>query len=161
MKKIFLILLFIGLRTASAQFFETFIYDPPYSPFFHSTDTLAPRDDLDRLHQSRTTVNDTDFAPRHTWRPLYYFEGGRELVASPAYVGALQRDLARLGYYCGPIDGIYTVEVSEAIARLQKNYSQRVTGTLTVPVRRVLHLPEFWLGGAHPPRMLAIALSRS
>ena len=33
------------------------------------------------------------------------------------------------------------LEVSEAIARLQKNYSQRVTGTLTVPVRRVLHLP--------------------
>jgi len=24
---------------------------------------------------------------------------------------------------------------------LQKNYSQRVTGTLTIPVRRVLYLP--------------------
>jgi peptidoglycan hydrolase-like protein with peptidoglycan-binding domain len=66
---------------------------------------------------------------------------GRELVNRPAYVGALQRDLKRLGYYCGPIDGVYTVEVAEAIARLQKNYSQRVTGTLTPPVRRVLHLP--------------------
>jgi hypothetical protein len=31
--------------------------------------------------------------------------------------------------------------VSDAIAHLQKNYSQRVTGTLTIPVRRVLHLP--------------------
>ena len=110
-------------------------------PFFHATDSLAPRDDWGLLHQSRTTVYDVDFAPRHAWRPLYYLEGGRELVASPAYVGALQRDLARLGYYCGRIDGNYTVDVAEAIAALQKNYSQRVTGTLTIPVRRVLHLP--------------------
>jgi hypothetical protein len=110
-------------------------------PFFHHTDTLAPRDDWGLLHQSRTTVYETDFAPRHGWRPLYYFEGGRQLIAQPAYVGALQRDLARLGYYCGSIDGVFSDEVSEAIASLQKNYSMRVTGTLTVPVRRVLHLP--------------------
>jgi hypothetical protein len=32
-------------------------------------------------------------------------------------------------------------EVSLAIARVQKNYVQRVTGTLTVPVRRALNLP--------------------
>ena len=64
MKKLFLILFFIGLRTASAQFFETFIYDPPYTPLFHHSDSLAPRDDLDFLHQSRTTVYDVDFAPR-------------------------------------------------------------------------------------------------
>jgi Putative peptidoglycan binding domain len=110
-------------------------------PFFHHTDTLAPRDDWGLLHQSRTTLYETDFAPRYGWRPLYYLESGRELIAKPAYVGALQRDLARLGYYCGPIDGVFSDEVSEAIASLQKNYSQRVTGTLTVPVRRVLHLP--------------------
>jgi hypothetical protein len=110
-------------------------------PFFHHTDTLAPRDDWGLLHQSRTTLYETDFAPRYGWRPLYYLESGRELIAKPAYVGALQRDLARLGYYCGPIDGVFSDEVSEAIASLQKNYSQRVTGTLTIPVRRVLHLP--------------------
>lgn len=141
MKKILLILLFIGLRTASAQFFETFIYDPPYTPLFHHSDVLAPRDEQDFLHQSRTTVYDTDFAPRYTSRWAYYPMSGRELITKPAYVGALQRDLKRLGYYCGPIDGVYTVEVAEAISRLQKNYSQRVTGTLTPPVRRVLHLP--------------------
>jgi Putative peptidoglycan binding domain len=111
------------------------------NPFFHHTDTLAPRDEWGLNHQSRTTVYDVDFAKRYSWRPLYYFESGTELVAQPAYVGALQRDLARLGYYCGPIDGVYTIEVAEAIASLQKNYSMRVTGTLTVPVRRVLHLP--------------------
>jgi peptidoglycan hydrolase-like protein with peptidoglycan-binding domain len=49
--------------------------------------------------------------------------------------------LKRLGYYCGPIDGIFSDEVGDAIARLEKNYSLRVTGTLTNPVRRALHLP--------------------
>jgi peptidoglycan hydrolase-like protein with peptidoglycan-binding domain len=68
-------------------------------------------------------------------------ESGRELIGRPAYVGALQRDLRRLGYYCGPIDGVFSGEVSDAIARLQKNYSMRVTGTLSIPVRRALHLP--------------------
>ena len=109
-------------------------------PFFHATDSLAPRDEWGLLHQSRT-LYETDFAPRYPWRPLYWFEGKRDLMAKPAYVGALQRDLRRLGYYCGPIDGIFSDDVSEAIARLQKNYSMRVTGTLTIPVRRVLYLP--------------------
>jgi len=49
--------------------------------------------------------------------------------------------LRRLGYYCGPIDGVFTAEVSDAIARMQKNHSMTVTGTLTVPVRRALFLP--------------------
>ena len=137
MKKVLLILLVIGLRTAGAQVLEAINYE---APFFHSTDPLAPRDDLGLLHQSRT-VNETDFAPRHGWRPFYWFEGGRDLITQPAYVGALQRDLKRLGYYCGPIDGVFSSDVSEAIARLQKNYSMRVTGTLTIPVRRTLHLP--------------------
>ncbi|PYK69446.1 MAG: hypothetical protein DME45_02145 [Verrucomicrobia bacterium] len=62
-------------------------------------------------------------------------------MSDPAYVAALQRDLKRLGYYCGRIDGIFSDEVSFAIARLQKNYSMRVTGELNEPVRRALHLP--------------------
>jgi len=110
-------------------------------PFFHHTDTLAPRDDWGLLHQSRTTLYETDFAPRFSPRAAYYGMSGRQLLTQPAYVGALQRDLSRLGYYCGPIDGVFSDEVSEAIASLQKNYSMRVTGTLTIPVRRVLHLP--------------------
>ena len=65
----------------------------------------------------------------------------QQLTTQPAYVGSLQVALRRLGYYCGPIDGIFSAEVEDAIARLQKNYSMRVTGTLTSPVRRALHLP--------------------
>ena len=137
MKKLILIVFVLGLRTAGAQFLETLNID---DPFFRSTDPLAARDDLGRLHQSRT-VYETDFAPRHHWRPLYWLEAGRDLIKQPAYVGALQRDLRRLGYYCGPIDGVFSLEVSESIARFQKNCSMRVTGTLTIAVRRELHLP--------------------
>jgi putative peptidoglycan binding protein len=137
MKKIILIVLAIGLRTTVADVVEI-VCD---RPFFHSTDSLAPRDDWGLMHQSKTPLYETDFAPRYHWRPFYYLESGRELIAQPAYVGALQRDLRRLGYYCGPIDGVFSDEVSDAIARLQKNYSMRVTGTLTIAVRRALFLP--------------------
>lgn len=109
-------------------------------PIFHSTDTLAARDEWGPLHQN-PVVYPTDFAPRFHWRPLYYLERGRDLAAQAAYMGAVQTSLRRLGYYCGPIDGIFSPEVGDAIARLQKNYSMRVTGTLTVPVRRALFLP--------------------
>ena len=105
-----------------------------------SVDSLAPRDEYDLLHQM-PTVRATDYAYRDSRRWVYYFKTNEQLMADPAYVAALQRDLKRLGYYCGRIDGIFSDEVSFAIARLQKNYSMRVTGELTSPVRRALHLP--------------------
>ena len=105
-----------------------------------STDALAQRDEYGLLHQGKA-VNPTDWEARNHWRWVYYMKAPEQLIVEPAYVGALQRDLHRLGYYCGPIDGVFTPEVSEAIARLQKNYSMRVTGTLTIPVRRALRLP--------------------
>lgn len=132
MKKAIVIALAWGLSAVAVEALD--------APFFHSTDTLASRDEWGLLHQS-TNVNSTDFERRFKWRPLYYLESGRDLTAQPAYVGAVQRDLRRLGYYCGPIDGFFSPEVGEAIARLQKNYSMRVTGTLTIPVRRALYLP--------------------
>jgi hypothetical protein len=138
MKKIIVVVFVFSLRAASAQFFETLYVD---QPFFHHSDPLAAHDDLGLMHQSRISVNETDFAPRYQCRAAYYSMSGRQLIKDPAYVGALQRDLMRLGYYCGAIDGIYSQEVSDGIALLQKNYSMTVTGTLTVPVRRALHLP--------------------
>ncbi len=104
------------------------------------TDPLAPRDEDGLLHQM-PYLNPTDLSPRYSARFQYYFLTGDTLITRPAYVGALQNSLRRLGYYCGPTDGVFSVEVSAAIARLQKNYSQRVTGTLTLGVRRALHLP--------------------
>jgi Putative peptidoglycan binding domain len=132
MKKAILLGLVSGFCVISVQASD--------DPIFHSTDTLAARDEWGRLHQS-PAVNATDFAPRYHWRPLYYLESGRELSAQPAYVGALQTALIRLGYYCGPVDGVFSPEVAGAIARLQKNYSMRVTGALSIPVRRALYLP--------------------
>jgi hypothetical protein len=108
--------------------------------FLRSVDPLAPRDEWGLLHQTRD-VNAVDFAHRYPARWFYYFKASEQLTTHPAYVGAVQRELRRLSYYCGPIDGIFSPEVGDAIALLQKNYSMRVTGTLTDPVRRALHLP--------------------
>jgi len=136
MKRIALVLI-LGLGASVVQADEFDIVD--YG-IFRSTDPLAQRDEWGVVHQT-PHVNATDFAPRYSWRWMYYFKGRDQLVLDPAYVGSLQTALRRLGYYCGPVDGVFTAEVSYAIARLQKNYSMRVTGTLDVPVRRALHMP--------------------
>ena len=110
------------------------------TPLFHSTNPLAPRDEWGVLHQM-PNVDATDYFPRSGSRWYYYFKSRHELLRDPAYVASLQTVLRNRGYYCGPIDGFMSDEVSLAIARVQKNYVQRVTGTLTVPVRRALNLP--------------------
>jgi hypothetical protein len=125
-----------GLGATIAQADDYSIIDD----IFRSTDPLAQRDEHGLLHQGKH-VNETDFAPRYKWRWIYYFKASEQLVVDPAYVGSMQSALRRLGYYCGPINGVFTPEVSDAIARLQKNSSMRVTGTLTEPVRRALHMP--------------------
>jgi Putative peptidoglycan binding domain len=136
MKRIALTLaLCLGATIARADEYDIF-----YNDIFRSTDPLAQRDEYALLHQGKA-VNATDFAPRYRWRLCYYFKAPEQLVVDPAYVGSMQTALRRLGYYCGPVDGIFTPQVADAIARLQKNYSMRVTGTLTDPVRRALHMP--------------------
>ena len=136
MKRIALALIFgLGAAVAQADEFEVLSHD-----IFRPTDPLAQRDEWGLVHQG-THVNATDFAPRYHWRLCYYFMASEQLILQPAYVGSMQTTLRRLGYYCGPIDGVFTAEVADAIARLQKNRSMRVTGTLTDPVRRALHMP--------------------
>lgn len=122
----------LGFGTASAQELEEL--------WFRPSESLAQRDEYGLLHSSKD-IYPPDLAPRYSWRPLYYLEGANDLARKPAYVGAVQVALKRLGYYCGPIDGFFSDDVSSAVAHLQKNYSMRVTGTLTIPVRRALHLP--------------------
>jgi hypothetical protein len=109
-------------------------------PLFHSTNPLALRDEWGRLHQM-PNVDATDYFPRSGSRWYYYFKSRHELLRDPAYVASLQTVLRSRGYYCGPIDGVMSDLVSDGIARAQRNYVQRVTGTLTVPVRRALNLP--------------------
>jgi len=136
MKRIALALI-AGLSATVAQADEFDVVD--YG-IFRSIDPLAQRDEWGLVHQA-PHVNATDFAPRYHSRWCYYFKGPEQLILDPAYVGSMQTALRRLGYYCGPIDGVFTPEVSYAIARLQKNYSMRVTGMLDNPVRRALHMP--------------------
>jgi Putative peptidoglycan binding domain len=130
----------LALVLASIAIFSVATAVASDDPLFHSTDSLAARDDYGKLHQG-PWLNSADYESRYRWRPLYYLQSGEALSAQPAYVGALQVALRRYGYYCGEIDGNFTPAVSDAIARMQKNYSMRVTGTLTVPVRRALFLP--------------------
>src|SRR4030095_36467 len=136
MKRIALVLV-LGL-TASVGHADEF--DVVDYGIFRSIDPLAQRDEWGTTHQT-PHVNATDFAPRYHWRWCYYFKVPEQLLLQPAYVGSLQTALRRLGYYCGPIDGVFTPEVSYAIARLQKNYAMRVTRALTTPVRRALYMP--------------------
>ena len=136
MKRIALaLILCLSATVAYADEFDVVDYG-----IFHSTDPLAQRSEWGLVHQN-PVLNATDFAPRYRWRWCYYFKAPEQLITQPAYVGSMQTALHRLGYYCGPVDGVFTPEVSYAIARLQKNYSMRVTGTLTEPVRRALHMP--------------------
>jgi hypothetical protein len=128
--------LILGLVASIAQADDYAIIDD----IWRATDPLAQGDEYGLLHQGKH-VNATDFAPRYKWRWVYYFKANEQLIVQPAYVGSMQTALRRLGYYCGPINGVFTPEVSDAIARLQKNSSMRVTGTLTEPVRRALHMP--------------------
>jgi hypothetical protein len=125
----------LGATIALADEYDIVDYD-----FVRSVDPLAQRDEWALVHQGKA-LNATDFAPRYKWRWCYYFQAPEQLITQPAYVGSMQTALRRLGYYCGPVDGVFSPEVSYAIARLQKNYSMRVTGTLTTPVRRALHMP--------------------
>jgi Putative peptidoglycan binding domain len=109
-------------------------------PLFHSINPLAPRDEWGRLHQM-PNVDETDYFPRSDSRLWYYFKSRHTLLRDPAYVAALQTVMRNRGYYCGPIDGVMSELVSDAVARVQKNHLQRVDGHLTVAVRRALHLP--------------------
>ena len=136
MKRLLIVLVFgLGATLARADEFDVVDYG-----IFRSLDPLAQRDELGTTHQM-PRLNATDFAPRYRWRWCYYFKAPEQLVLQPAYVGSLQTALKRRGYYCGPVDGVFTPEVSDAIARMQKNYSMRVTGTLTYSVRRALFMP--------------------
>ena len=115
MKRIALaLILALGAAIAQADEYDIVDYD-----FIRSIDPLAQRDEWALLHQGKA-VNATDFAPRYNWRWCYYFKAREQLISQPAYVGSMQTALRRLGYYCGPVDGVFTPQVSEAIARLQK-----------------------------------------
>lgn len=64
--------------------------------------------------------------------PYYDSEGVSNAVPAPdPYVTAVQQDLAKQGYYKGPVDGLYGQTTRDAVARYQSARKLTVTGTLT------------------------------
>ena len=97
----FVLILGLGATIAHADEYDTVLFHD----IFRSTDSLAQRDEFGLVHQG-PHVNATDFAPRYHWRWMYYFKAPEQLILDPAYVGSMQTALRRLGYYCGPVDGV-------------------------------------------------------
>ena len=129
-----------GLLIVASLVFAVPAFADYDDPLFHSANPLVPRDYWGRLHQM-PNVDETDYFPRWDSRLWYYFKSRHTLLRDPAYVASLQTVLHQRGYYCGPIDGIMSDLVSDAMARAQRNYNQRVDGHLTIPLRRALNLP--------------------
>jgi Putative peptidoglycan binding domain len=56
-------------------------------------------------------------------------------------VSAVQADLAQLGYYNGPIDGLFGADTRSALTRYQIDQGLQVTGSLTTDTLQSLGLP--------------------
>src|SRR5438270_6474607 len=64
--------------------------------------------------------------------PYYNNEGVYDSVpAADPNVTAVQNDLTKLGYYHGPVDGLYGRPTRDAVARYQNDHHLAITGTLT------------------------------
>src|SRR5438067_2052500 len=64
--------------------------------------------------------------------PYYNNEGVYDSVpAADPNVTAVQNDLTKLGYYHGPVDGLYGRATRDAVARYQNDHHLAITGTLT------------------------------
>jgi hypothetical protein len=64
--------------------------------------------------------------------PYYNNESVYDSVpAADPNVTAVQNDLAKLGYYHGPVDGLYGRATRDAVARYQNDHHLAITGTLT------------------------------
>ena len=68
------------------------------------------------------------------------YSDSQQSVAN-ATVGAVQSELAQLGYYHGAIDGVVGDETQAALARYQQDHDLSVTGTLTTATLQSLGLP--------------------
>ena len=59
-----------------------------------------------------------------------------------ATVGAVQSQLAKLGYYHGPIDGTVGDQTEDALARYEEDHDLSVTGTVTAAALQSLGLAQ-------------------
>jgi hypothetical protein len=89
-----------------------------------------------------------DFYPYYAYDyyPYDYYtdvESGYQDYAQQAdpNVSAVQADLAQLGYYEGPIDGIFGADTRTALTRYQADHQLQVTGSLSNETLQALGLP--------------------
>src|SRR3954452_25249454 len=75
--------------------------------------------------------------------PYYYNEGvySNTPMQDPT-VSAVQKDLTQLGYYNGPIDGIYGPSTRDAVAKYQIAKQLDVNGSLSAQTLQSLGLPQ-------------------
>ena len=75
--------------------------------------------------------------------PYYYSEGGYSSTpVSDPTVTAVQTQLMQLGYYNGPVDGIYGRSTRDAVARYQIANQLDVTGSLSAQTLESFGLPQ-------------------
>jgi len=72
----------------------------------------------------------------------YYYEGYSYTTMRDPTVNAVQGDLAQLGYYKGPIDGIYGRLTRDAVAKYQIARKLDVSGNLSAQTLHSLGLPR-------------------
>ena len=71
------------------------------------------------------------------------YQGTTSVAPAPdPMVTAAQRDLAQLGYYSGPVDGLFGPTTRDAVARYQTDKNLSVTGSLTADTLQALGLPK-------------------
>ena len=137
MKRIALVLI-VGLSATVAQADEFDVVD--YG-IFRSIDPLAQRDEWGTTHQT-PHVNATDFAPRYSLAmDVITLSAATNWFWIRLMSVRCKRRCAGWVIIADQSTAYLRRKLSYAIARLQKNYSMRVTGTLTTPVRRALHMP--------------------
>ncbi|MGF1679281.1 MAG: peptidoglycan-binding protein [Candidatus Methylacidiphilales bacterium] len=80
-------------------------------------------------------------APRY-YRPapVYYSSHPQTVVITHRTVHAAQRQLQRMGYHCGPADGVFGRDTRAAVRAFQYDHGLRPTGTLNTATLRRLGL---------------------
>jgi peptidoglycan hydrolase-like protein with peptidoglycan-binding domain len=75
--------------------------------------------------------------------PYYYDEGVySDTPMQDPTVTAVQKDLTQLGYYSGPVDGIYGPSTRDAVAKYQMAKNLDVNGSLSPQTLQSLGLPQ-------------------
>jgi N-acetylmuramoyl-L-alanine amidase len=83
----------------------------------------------------------SDYYPYDYYTDVEPVYQGYAAQQADSNVSAVQADLAQLGYYRGPIDGLFGVGTRTALTRYQIDHNLQVTGSLTNDTLQSLGLP--------------------